>query len=472
MIRLALVLALLLTSCGLPTKHHAPNFPLPECWKWPTSACEGETICEEQPEEWWFYFDDPLLHELIGLSLEHNQTLEQAYHRMREARAMACSSCSYLWPTLTLDPSITKQESVVQNPLMFGPNQMRFQASQYELPLTVSYDVDLWQKYTHQCLAGNARAGASLERLAGTQLLLTTDVAQTYYKLRELDTERQLLEATIVLRKQSVELTRSRFTNGIITRLDVSRAELLQAETEADLADIVRQRAIQENALAVLCGSLPSNFTIWMSPLFDPAPPIPADLPSDVLQRRPDIAEAERNLAALYSDIGVSYASLFPSLHITGQIGYSSPELNNLLKWQSNMWALAMNASQTIFDAGRNCANLRAAHARYCQGIANYRQTIMTAFQEVENALASIHQNAIGLAALERQVLAAKDVYTLTHQRYKDGIIISLDVVDAERVLLDTQRQEVRSRGQQFLDAVQLVKALGGSPRCVSMQRN
>lgn len=457
--RIALTSLFLLSSCGLPLNQPPPYMPVSEGWKWPVVEPEGDI---EELANWWEIFDDPVLDALIARALEYNQTLEQAYHRMREARALACVSCSYLWPTLTLDPLFSNSDQVVQNPAGVGPSQLRFQMTQYELPLSVSYDFDLWQKYTHECLAGKARANAELEHLEGTKLLLTTDVAQTYYKLRELDTELRLLKDTIAIRLDSLRLNQSRYDNGIVNRLDVSRAELLLAETEGDFEDIVRHRALHENALAVLCGSLPEDFIMCLSPLEEEAPVVIADLPSDVMCRRPDIAEAERHMEALYSEMGVAYASLFPSLRLTGQIGYSSPELNNLFKWASNMWAIALYGSQTVFDAGRNCANLEAAKARYCQGIASYRQTILTAFQEVENALANSVQNERLLKTLVRQVEAAQDIATLTDQRYKDGIITSLDVFDAQRVLLDTQRQEVRVRGQRFLDAVLLIKALGG----------
>jgi multidrug efflux system outer membrane protein len=355
-----------------------------------------------------------------------------------------------------------KEDSLAQNPIPLGPLDFRFLAIQYNLPLIVNWEIDLWNKVSHGCHAGIARAEAAVEQLASAHLILSTDVASTYFILRALDTEQQLLIDTLALRQNSYELTQTRFESGLVTRLDVSRAEALLAQTEADFEEITRQRAVQENILALLCGEAASDFCVAQDPLCTEPPVVAADLPSDMLCRRPDIAQAERVLQAFYHEMGVGYASLFPSLSLTGQVGCSSPALENWLSWHARLWALAIDTTQTLFDSGRNCALYEASKQRYQQALARYRQAVLASFQEVENALASGHQHNRALKATQRQVAAAADAADLTQQRYEDGLITYLDVLDTQRTLLDAQRQEVRLLGARYTDVVQLIKALGG----------
>lgn len=448
-----------LSGCGVPLHHNVPCADQAEQWKWPIA--EQPDACEEL-ESWWDLFDDPLLDHLICSAFLHNQTLEETFHKVCEARALAAAECSRLYPTAVLQPSMYKKDYLPQNPIPIGPIDFRFLSVQYNLPVTVNYEVDLWNKVSHSCYAGWARADAAEDELASAHLVLSTDVASTYFFLRALDTEEELLKDTLALRKDSFELTQHRFEGGLTTKVDVSRAQALLAQTEADLEEVVRQRAVQENILALLCGLPASDFCVAHDPLVGLPPQVAADLPSDMLCRRPDIAQAERRLKAIYHEMGVSYANLFPSLNLTGQVGFSSPLLSNWLSWHARLWALAIDVSQTVFDAGRNCALYEVTRYRYQQALARYRQAVLASFQEVENALANSYQNQRRLEAIQAEVMAAGDASDLIEQRYEDGLINYLEVIDAQRTLLDAQRQEVRLLGARYSDVVQLIKALGG----------
>jgi multidrug efflux system outer membrane protein len=297
-------------------------------------------------------------------------------------------------------------------------------------------------------------------------LTLESDVAQNYFRLRALDAEIATVAGTVDLRKEQVRLVRSRFEGGIGNELDMSRAETELATTEADYAQLARQRADLENAIAILAGTNPSNFKIDAlkdAKAWHPAPPaIPAGMPSELLERRPDVATAERQLASANASIGVAKAAFFPVLTLTGSGGFVSGDINTLFNWDSRTWSIGPSLSLPIFVGGRNRANLQRSKSGYQEAIANYRQRVLVAFGDVESSLSGLHFLAQQSAAQERAVKNANRAVELATERYRSGIVNYLEVVDASREALQAERDDAQLVGQRQVATVQLIKALGG----------
>ena len=316
--------------------------------------------------------------------------------------------------------------------------------------------------------SARADAQASLAAFYGVLLTLQADVAQNYFALRALDAEIATVTGTVELRKEQVRLVRSRFEGGVGNELDVARAETELATTEADAASLRRRRTELENAIAILVGNNPTSFQLAPASTnnWNPEPPaIPAGLPADLLERRPDVAEAERRLASANARIGVAKAAFFPVLTLTGSGGYLSGDIETLFNWESRAWSIGPSLSLPIFAGGRNRANYQRSQAAYRESIALYRQQILVAFGEVENTLAAIRYLADQAAAQERAVASARRAAGLATDRYRSGIVSYLEVVDASREALQAERANAQLGGQRLIASIQFIKALGGGWR-------
>jgi multidrug efflux system outer membrane protein len=276
------------------------------------------------------------------------------------------------------------------------------------------------------------------------------------------DTELAVLNTTVDLRQQSLNLIQTRFQSGASSDLEVAQAENALATTAADLAGVARQRDTFEHALSVLVGKPPQAFHLTSASLTQPPPTIPPETPSSLLERRPDVAEAERAMAAANAGIGVAKAAFFPTIKLTGSAGFESANFGSLFDWPSRLWAIGPSISLPIFEGDRNTANYSRAESAYLETVADYRQRILVAFQEVEDGLSGVNLLAQQAAAQERAVNAAQRAYDIANARYKEGSISFLDVVDAQRTLLQNQRQAIQTLGQRYVTSVSLVKALGG----------
>jgi multidrug efflux system outer membrane protein len=298
-------------------------------------------------------------------------------------------------------------------------------------------------------------------------LTLQADVAQNYFALRALDAEIATVGSTVGLRKEQVQLVRSRFEGGISSELDVARAETELATAEAEAASLAKRRAELENALAILAGENPATFKLAAlddaNVKWNGRPPeVPAGLPADLLERRPDVADAERQLAAANARIGVAKAAFFPVLRLTGSGGYVSGDIDNLFNWESRVWSIGPSLSLPIFAGGRNRANFKRSQSAFEEVVAKYRQRILVAFGEVENSLAGIHHLSTQAAAQDRAVASARRAAELATDRYRAGLVSYLEVVDANRATLQTERASAQLAGQRLIAAIQLIKALGG----------
>lgn len=424
---------------------------------------EGRPLDHLPKGRWWEIFGDPQLDALQAKALEANQELQAALASVDQARSVARIARSELFPTADLNASYQRER--------YSPNQEpSFGAVTTDVtrvPLDLSYEVDLWGRVRRGLEGARADAAASVAAFHNVSLILQADLAQNYFGLRALDTEIAVLRRTIELRSEQADIVVNRFDSGLGNELDVARARTELATTEAELAAMERRRDELENALAILVGEAPSSFRI--APYEDSedvwtqqAPVVPAGLPSDLLERRPDIAEAERLLAAENARIGVARAAFFPAVRLTGSAGYVSSEVDSLFDWESRAWAFGPSVSLPLFTGGRNAANLERSEARYQEAVARYRQRVLVAFGEVENALSGLRHLADESAAQDRALASAQLTRDLALESFEIGIAGYLDVIEADRAALLSQRAQAQLAGQRYIATVQLVKALGG----------
>jgi multidrug efflux system outer membrane protein len=467
-ILVAAVLWLLAAGCAVGPNYQRPVSEAPATYKAASlgSWKEGQPLDHVPKGAWWEIFSDETLNDLERRATGANQQLKAAVARVEQARATARVARSELMPTLNADPSWTRQRySPNQNP-SFG----NVTASTFSAPLDLSYEIDLWGRVRRGFESARADAQASLASLQNVLLTLHADVAQNYFGIRALDAEIATVDRTVELRHEQVRLVRGRFDGGIGNDLDIARAETELATTEAEAASLARRRAEFENAIAILVGENPSAFKLAASGRtgapWNPQPPeIPAGLPAGLLERRPDVAEAERQLAAANARIGVAKAAFFPVVRLTGSGGYLSGEVDDLFNWESRVWSIGPSVSLPIFAGGRNQANYRRSQADYDEAVARFRQQVLVAFGDIENSLSGIRFFADQAAAQQRAVTNARRAADLAGERYRSGIVSYLEVVDADREALQAERGNAQLAGERLVATVRLIKALGGGWR-------
>ena len=311
--------------------------------------------------------------------------------------------------------------------------------------------------------AGKAEAEAEYAAYQTVLLTLTADVARTYFAIGALDGEIDALTQAVELRQKAVDMLNLRFEQGMNSELTFYQAQTQLAQAEADLADARRRRENLINALAVLCGQSASDFELPHTPLKIPVPPVPAGIPSEILKRRPDIIEAERLLAAANERVGIAQASFFPSVTLTGSYGTSSMSADNLFEWSSRQWSLGPSVSMPIFKGGRLKAETEARQAEYTGALEEYRKRVLTAFGEVENALADIRLRQEQSAAQQKLLKAARQATNISIQRYKEGLVNFLEVIDTERSRLQAERDAIEIQSEELIAVVHLIKATGST---------
>ncbi len=459
------ILFFLLSSCRVGPVYHHPDPPVPADWKAPTLWLEQSY----EVENWWELFQDETLNSLEEQAVVNNPQLQLALERVAEARGIAGVTRADLFPQLNLNPTYSDTETLfelygVPAGLIPGLKPiLRVHEFLYSLPATLSYELDLWGKNRSLYLSAvyNAEAQEAAYRVA--LLGLTADLASFYYNLRTVDAQLDFLQQTVGLRRKSLTLNHSRFTSGIANAIDVSSSELELSNTEAQYEDARRQRTLFENAIATLLGIPASDFCLPYSPLKGDPPIIPAGLPSTILLQRPDIAQAERKMAAQHAQINAAYAAFFPSITLTGTVGYLSPDLKQFMSWKSRYWSYGANGSQFLFDAGKRGSQVEVEWARFHQAEASYQQTVLTAFQEVEDALNNLEWDAKQHETLLRSIKASNLTLQLSNRRYMKGIAAYYEVIDSERSDVTAQLNAIGVQGQRFQSSIQLIKALGGT---------
>lgn len=470
----ALMSALLVVAgCSLAPTYERPDVNAPSAYKeTPTlSPSEAGTWKTAQPSEemmrgeWWALFDDATLNDLERQAQDANQNLKAAAARVKEARAINQTARAGLFPTLDAGFGPTREKLSPASQLL-PPNANVPAQTLWRAQASVSYEVDLFGRVSNSVQAANADTQQSEALFRSVQLALQADVAQNYFELRERDAELNVYTRTVTLREEALKLAERRFTEGDISELDVARAKSELATARSDAMTVQRLRAASEHSLAVLLGKTPAEFPMAANPLKPLTIHVPPGLPSSLLERRPDIAAAERSMAAANARIGVAKAAFFPSLNLTASGGFESATLGDLFNWSSRTFLLGPFAGTMlnlpIFDGGRRKGNLANARAIYEEDVANYRQQVLVAFREVEDNLSDLRiletQTATQADAVNASVRAAQ----LSRTQYTEGAVNYLDVIDAERTVLQSQRAAVQLAGAQAVSTVNLVRALGG----------
>ncbi len=453
-----LLAPLLLTGCALGPNYLNPGVEVPPAYRENVHWKEASPQDQLPRGAWWRIYDDPALDALEALAAGANQDLAAAFARVNQARAIARVDAAGLLPRVDLNASAARSRTSGDFTLT-GEGST---GNSFFLPLDLSYEVDLWGRVRRSVEASRADAAASLADYQSVLLTLQTEVARNYFALRALDAEIDLLLRTLELRRENLGMVRSLFRHGQVGQLDVSRAETELAATEAETAGVRKRRAELEHALAVLVGKPAAALELASSPLDLKPPQVEAGLPSSLLERRPDVASAERRMAAASARIGVAKTAFFPAVSLTGSAGYSSTEASSLLDWDNRTWGLGPAVSLPIFEAGRNSANLRRARASYEEAVARYRQQVLVAFAEVEDALSGLRHLSDQAAAQAEAVAASRQAAELSGKRYRAGLVSYLEVVDSERTALQAERGAVQTLGERMQTGVLLIKALGG----------
>lgn len=415
---------------------------------------------DAQPkEQWWEVFGDSVLNSYIERATTNNQSLKAALSRFDQARASARLTRADLLPSLVLNPNGDR--------LRFSPNQQpsfgALTATTMRMPLDLSYEVDLWGRVRRAFEGARAEAQASAADLHNALLSIQSEVAQNYFTLRHLDRQREVVRQSIDLRREAREILNSRVQAGTAPELDLARAETEIASAEANLIRLERSRSSVENAIAILLGTLAPDFQVSITETPNSTiPTVPPALPSELLERRPDVARAERQLAAANARIGVARAAYFPSLRITGSAGYVSAELDSLFNWDSRVWSLGPSLSIPLFSGGRNRATLERARSSYDEAIVLYRQQVLVAFAEVQDQLTALRLLSSETEAVQRTVRAAQRTAELARARYDGGIASYLEVIESQRTLLSVKLESANVQNQRQIATVQLIKALGG----------
>ena len=454
----------LLTGCSVGPNYHQPQpVALPMDWHWKKAQPQDDVT----KGSWWELFHDSELNHLEEIAAAKNQDLKGAVARVDEARARARLSGASFFPSLTLQPSYTRTQQPADYPQYSNipiPGIIkRFDPyNSFSVPLDLSYEIDLWGRVRRSFEAAQAQAQASVADYQNVLLTLNSDVAIEYLTLREYDSETQILTDTVKARAESLRINKVRVQAGRATNVDIAQAQTDLTLAEAQLAAVQQNRAETQDALAVLCGTNASDLQIAFQPLVTTPPEIPAGLPASLLERRPDVAEAERTMAARNAQIGVAYAAFFPSVSLTGQGGVLSARATDLFHWQNTIWSIGPSISLPVFDGGQNLSNLQIARAQYDQAVASYRSTVLNSVKDVEDALADLHFLARETGALRESVVSARQATELEQQRFRVGQTNYTDVIVADETRLSTERSDAQVRGQQLYATVRLIKALGG----------
>ncbi|MFA6916084.1 MAG: efflux transporter outer membrane subunit [Parachlamydiales bacterium] len=456
---------LFLTGCSFEKAYTPPSVELCDQWKTDNSACEEQPCHEPLPIFWWKIFDDERLDTLECQALAANPDLKSAAANLQRAAASARIQYAALFPNVILNPSLyhagTRVPSFFGIPAVDSPG--RIQERIYNFPFSASYDLDLWGQYRMNFNAAEATAEAAYHQLRNTWLILTIQVAKSYYRIRAYDDQLQVIEKTLTSRKKAVDLNQERYDKGLSNLLDVSRSKVEFDNVLVQKDNLIQARGIEENTLAELTGLAASCFCVGDSPLYEEPPCVPLELPSTVLQQRPDLAEAERRLYAAQQNIGVAETAYLPSIALTGQIGYSSSIFNQLFDWESRFWSYGVQIAQLIFDAGATTAQVDEAVSVFLQRVADFEKIVVKAFKEVENALVNERAANDKIIHLERAVEDSAQTFKLSNNRYNAGLTNYLDVVDAERTLLNAELSLAQAKGERYTALLSLIEAMGGS---------
>jgi NodT family efflux transporter outer membrane factor (OMF) lipoprotein len=458
----------LATGCTVGPRYSRPSAPTPAPDAWKTQPPWQEAAPKDTIPKgvWWQVFHDPALDAYEQQLLQANQSLAAARDRLDQARSLARVATADMFPQLSADPSAVRERGSGNRPLNGEvPTVLPvapYTESVYTIPFSVSYEADLFGRVRHTVEAANATLQSTAADLENVRLVLTAELAADYFTLRELDAEFQVVQESVGYQRKGLDLVNSRHSGGIASGLEVAQQAALLDSTLSQLALVQQSRAQYEHAIAVLLGQAAPSVSVPVAPLQAPPPPVPLGVPSDMLERRPDVSTAERMMAYQNAQVGIARSAFYPHITLSGSGGWQSTDITSLLNAPSLFWSLGADALEPILQGGRNRANLEAARAAYDQSVANYRQAVLTAFQQVEDGISNLSTLSQALATQGAAVEDARRELTIANNRYIGGVTSYLDVITAQTTLLSSERLETQLLGQQMVSSVYLVKALGG----------
>jgi outer membrane protein, multidrug efflux system len=459
-----LALVVLLVGCTVGPRYKRPTAAVPDAWKgegpWEPAAPKDSI----PKGNWWGVYHDAELDRLEQELLQANQNLTAARNRLLEARSLARIATSAYFPSLSADPS-GQRERFSGNRVLEGANPAQVvpdTENVFNIPFSVSYEADLFGSVRRNLEASNASLQGTAADLENTRLVLTAELAGDYFNLRESDREADVVLESVEIQQKGMDLVNHQHEGGIASGLDVAQQAAVLDGTKAQLQLVLQQRAQYEHAIAVLVGEPASTFALAKAPFNATPPPIPLGVPSEILERRPDVANSERQMAYQNAQVGLATAAFYPHITLAGSGGWQSRDIATLVNAPSAIWALGGDILQPIFNGGQNRANLANKKAAYDESVANYREAVLEAFQQVEDGLS-------GLEFLDQaektQMVAVDDsrkALEIANNRYVGGVTSYLDVITAQSTLLTNERLATQLHGQQMVTSVFLVKALGG----------
>ncbi|MDW5267643.1 MULTISPECIES: efflux transporter outer membrane subunit [Acidobacteriaceae] len=470
----AIAAAVLLTGCRVGPKYHTPpataQAPPISYKESPTQFKDADGWKVAQPQDamlhgkWWEIYSDPELNALEDQVNINNQNLKEYFQNFMAARAMVREARSQLFPTASIGPAYTRSRSSanLKNSTGTGGTSAGAQSSLISMPLDVSWEPDLWGKIRDTISEAQFQAQISAADLENERLTEQADLAEFFFELRGQDALQALYTSTIEADKKALDLARARYETGVDDQISVVEAQNTLQSAESDAMNLGVARAQYEHAIAVLIGTNPSTFSIPVKPLNATPPAIPIGVPSQLLERRPDIAASERAMAVANAEIDIAYAAFYPDLTLSASGGFNSSSLGPLFDWPSRFWSIGPSLSETILDVGLRSAGAQQYRATYNASVATYRETVLTAFQQVEDYLASVRILSQQILKQQEAVQSSQRFVDLETERYKTGIDPYVDVVTAQTTLLTNQRTLTTLQIQSMTSSVQLVQALGG----------
>ena len=460
LIVLPAIAVLQICGCAVGPKYQRPAAEVPSAYKEVGNWKQAQPNEQNLGGNWWEMFQDPQLNALELQVNVSNQNLKAAEAQYTQARALVRYNRAAYFPTITGGASATRNRISNHRPASVVANGITYNA--FQIPLELSYEVDVWGRVRRTVESYREQAQASAADLATVNLSMHAQLALDYFQARTLDADEQLLNSTVTQYEQALELIESRFTGGIASELEVEQARTQLETTRAQAIDVGVARAQFEHAVAILIGKPPADFSLAPLPLTAPPPAIPPGLPSELLERRPDIAAAERRMASANAQIGVAKAAYYPTISLGATGGFESGVITTLISGPSIFWSAGGSAIMPLFDAGRRRANMDQAIAFYDETVANYRETVLTGFQQVEDNVAALRILENEAHVQERAVVAAQRYLELANTRYVGGVTSYLEVTTAQSAALSDELTAVNILGRRMVDAVSLVQALGG----------
>jgi multidrug efflux system outer membrane protein len=451
----------LLAGCTVGPNYHRPPMPAPPAYKTEAPWRVAEPKDAIPKGAWWEIYHDAELNSYEQQLLKANQSLAASQDRLDQARSLARVASAGYFPTATTDPSASRNRYSGNRPATTTSGNA-FTQNAFDIPFLLSYEPDLFGKVRRTLEASNASLQSTAADYYNVILVLTAELAADYFSLRELDAEIQVVQEGVTIQQKGLQLVDARHAGGVASGLDLAQQKTLLDSTQTQLYLVQQQRAQFEHAIAVLTGNAASTFSVPVLPLNATPPPVPLGVPSDLLERRPDVAAAERQMAYENAEVGVATAAFYPQLTLFGGAGVQSTDIANLFTGPSAIWALGGDLLQPVFQGGRNRANLAATKSAYNQAEANYRESVLTAFQQVEDGLSGLNTLSQAVATQNAAVADARRSLELSNNRYVGGVTSYLDVITAQSALLTNQRLATQLLGQQMVTSVYLVKALGG----------